>query len=154
MTDSTKPHDEGRRKGAGLQRRTPLRANPEKVREWKERSRKPIGSNPARIRKLRDKQFGTDGKREWIMGLPSALSGKPGNGGEPIDPAHVLKTRGAGGGPEGLAPLLRHEHTDFDGSMTDERFAERYGGRTREDVRDAARRLEEEWQRRKGELIE
>ena len=141
------------KRGKPLTRRTPLRTDPEKARAWEARSRAELprrtplkAANPVRIRRLRARQFGTDGKREWIISLPSALTGRAG----PCDPAHVLGTRGAGAGPEGLAPLRREEHTDFDGSMTDERFRARYNGRSRQDVRDAARRLDAEWKHSKG----
>ena len=67
-----------------------------------------------------------------------------------MTPAHVDGTRGAGAGPEMMAPLLWKEHIDFDSSMTDERFAQRYSGRTREDVRQQARELDEERKNGKG----
>lgn len=109
------------------------------------RSRKEARSR-ARKARLRAFQFGTDGKREWILRHPSVLSGQ-----WPVDPAHVLGTRGAGHGAEGLCPLTRAEHRDFDGSMTDERFRRRHG-HGREWVREAARQLEREWQAWQNDL--
>ena len=102
--------------------------------------------NLARLARLRASGFGTDGKREWIMGMPCIATGR-----RPTDPAHVLGTRGAGHGPEGLAPLARDVHTDFDGSMTNQRFAQRHGC-TREWIRQQARRLEKEWQANQNDL--
>lgn len=110
---------------------------------WKKR--KPLPKrNEKRLKRLRAKQFGTDGKREWILSLPSIVSNERGWEGNPIDPCHVLGTRGAGHGPEGMAPMLRSEHIDFDGSMTDERFEEKYGI-SREVIREKTRALHEEW---------
>lgn len=100
--------------------------------------------NRKRMERLRAEQFGTDGKREWILGLPSVINGKMGWQGKPMTPAHVGGTRGAGAGPEMLAPLLWTEHIDFDGSMTDKRFIERHGI-SREAIRERARELETEW---------
>jgi len=146
------------KRGKPLQRRTPLRTDPEKQREWERRSRqaKPLRQgasrlkrNPQRMARLRAAQFGTDGKREWILSLRSALTGRRAREGDPMTPAHVLGTRATGAGPEGMAPLLWSEHVDFDSSMTDLRFAWRYGGHTRDGVRAAARRLEQDWQRMK-----
>jgi len=138
-----------------LRRRTPLRSNPETTRAWRERTRARLRrtpilkANPERLKRLRAGQFGVDGKREWIMGLPSALTDCQGWEGDPIDPAHVDGTRGAGAGPEGMAPLRRSEHQAFDSSMTDERFIVRYG-RSREYVRHRARELERAWQQTRG----
>lgn len=157
-------------KRSRLNRRTALKTDPDKQRAWERRCRHRRRSgpaarprsprkqlprtNPARLRRLRAQQFGTDGKRSWIMRQRSALTRLWGHEMDPIDPAHVLGTRASGAGPEGMAPLRRTEHTDFDSSMTDKRFATKYNGRTREDVRQAARRLETEWQELKGAIEE
>ena len=136
------------KRGKPLRRRTALRSDPQKAKP-RNRNRKPLPKvNTKRLKKLRAKQFGKDGKREWILSLPSALTGKLPWDGNPMTPAHVGKTRGAGGGPEMMAPLLWTEHVDYDSSMTDKSFAGRYGGRTRQDVRDGARELEREWKTR------
>ena len=110
---------------------------------------KPV--NRKRLKRLRAEQFGTDGKREWILGLSSVVSGKRGWADNPMTPAHVGKRRGSGGGPEMMAPLLWTEHIDFDSSMRDERFESRHGI-SRSRIRELAIELEAEWQRMKGEL--
>ena len=112
---------------------------------------KPV--NRKRLKRLRAAQFGTDGKREWILGLTSVVSGKRGWAGNPMTPAHVGGTRATGAGPEMMAPLLWTEHIDFDSSMRDERFEVRYGI-SRSKIRELAIELEEEWQRMKTELAE
>ena len=109
--------------------------------------------NPKRLKRLRAEQFGKDGKREWILGLSSVVSGKRGWAGNPMTPAHVGGTRAAGAGPEMVAPLLWTEHIDFDSTMRDERFEARYGI-SRLKIRELAVELEAEWQRMKGELAE
>ena len=109
--------------------------------------------NRKRLKRLRAKQFGTDGKREWILGLSSVVSGKRGWNGNPMTPAHVGGTRAAGAGPEMMAPLLWTEHVDFDSSMRDERFESRHGI-SRSRIRELAVELEMEWQRMKGGLAE
>lgn len=135
-------------KRKGLQRRAPLRADPAKIRAWQERSRqkprtkprKPLRArNPKRLKRLRAQQFGDDGKREWILEMPYLVTGR-----RPVDPAHVLGTRGAGYGPEGMAPLYGVAHTDFDSSMSEGRFEEKYG-HTRAWIRARARLLDQEW---------
>ncbi len=130
-------------------KRGTLRSDPEKTRAWKDRTRKPLPKvNRKRMKRLRAEQFGKDGKREWILSQPSALTGLMGWSGNPMTPAHVEGTRATGAGPERMAPLLWTEHLDFDSSMTDESFARRYEGRTREDVRRRARELDLEWRQR------
>lgn len=95
--------------------------------------------NRARRKKLRAEQFGTDGKRGWILSKRCIVSGRADS-----DPAHVLESRGAGGGAEGMAPLNREVHVDFD-NLGQDRFLEKWGV-SKEDVREHARQLELEWQ--------
>lgn len=95
--------------------------------------------NRKRIKKLRAKQFGP--KREWIVTLPCVVTGRM-----PVDPAHVLGTRGAGAGSEGLCPLTREVHQDFDEAS--ESAFKRKWGRTKAWVRARAQELEVEWQSR------
>lgn len=97
--------------------------------------------NRERIKKLRAEQFGTDGYREDIISLPCLVCAR-----SPVDPAHVLKTRAAGGGPDGLAPLCRIHHTAFD-SMGGERFEELYRV-SKADIRAWARSHRESWEAR------
>lgn len=98
--------------------------------------------NRARLKKLRAQQFGIDGYRETVLSIPCLVRGTL-----PVDPAHVLGTRGAGAGPEGLAPLSREIHDAFDSSMTDERLLAVHGF-TREPIREWARRHRAQWERR------
>lgn len=139
-------------KRKGLRRRTPLRADPAKTRAWQQRSRqkpntkprKPLRArNPERLKRLRAQQFGDDGKREWVLEMPCLATGR-----RPVDPAHVLGTRGAGHGPEGMAPLHRVAHRDFDSSMSEQRFEAKYG-RSRAWTRARARLLDQEWKGRR-----
>lgn len=96
--------------------------------------------NHARVKRLREEQFGDDGYREHILSLRCLVTGR-----RPVDPAHVLGTRGAGAGPEGLAPLSREIHDAFDSSMTEKRLMEVHGF-TREPIREWARAHRAEWE--------
>lgn len=143
-----------------LRRRTPLRANPTKQREWQESSRKrnqlktrkplkrgtPLRArNPERLARLEERQFGSDGKKQAVKAMRCLLSGSRGWAGNPVDAAHADRTRGAGGGPECMVPLRRYpEHVDYDSSMSEGRFEEKYG-RTRQWVRAQGHAIEAEW---------
>lgn len=134
----------------------------EKLRDWQRRSKplqdgKPLerhtrlgrksrikARNHKRMKRLRADQFGADGYYEHVVASPCLLTGRPG----PNDPAHILKSRGAGGGPEHMGPLCREAHTDFD-HMPEDRFLARHG-RTKEWVRDRCREFRIEWTERKG----
>jgi len=137
--------DRGRYVAKELMRKTSLEADPKKVQEWKNQSRRSLPAvNEKRQQKLRAKQFGTDGKREWVMSLPCGLTGQLGTPENPIDPAHVGKSRGAGGGPEMMFPLLRYPaHRDFDG-LSEAAFERKYK-KTKGWVREQACLLHEKW---------
>ncbi len=124
-------------------RRRSVRAREDRLREAGRKFRR-IGSNPKRIQKLRAEQFGTDGYREHIISQPCVVCNW-----WPVDPAHVLGTRGARHGPEGLAPLCRRHHRAFDSSMTDERIMAVHGF-LREEVREWARASWRAWTKRGG----
>ena len=117
-----------------LERRTPLR------RGKSELNRGNINPmNRKRMKRLRAEQFGTEGYYEHVVASPCLLTGRPG----PSDPAHILKSRGAGGGPEHMGPLCRDVHTDFD-HMPEDRFLVRWK-RTKEWVRDRCREFRASW---------
>lgn len=113
------------------------------------RKKKIAPVNRKRLAKLRAKQFGEDGKREFVLShncpVTGALHHPRMTGLYQVDPCHVGKTRGAGGGPEMMAPLRRDVHRAFDSSMTDERFEARYG-MSRDAIRQFAVWLENEFQ--------
>ena len=110
------------------------------------RKKKVNPTNRKRRAKLRSQQFGDDGKREFVLSHNCPVTGALHHPKEDslfqVDPCHVGGTRGAGHGPEMMAPLRRDVHRAFDSSMTDERFAERYG-MTRDAIRAFARQLED-----------
>lgn len=111
-----------------------------------QRSRKPIPKvNEERQKRLRARQFGTDGKREWVVSMRCCVSGSIGTEEWPIDPAHARETRAAGGGPECMVPLWRPVHTDYD-SLPEGKFEERWGV-SKEWVRQHGDMLEIEWRR-------
>lgn len=139
-------------------KRTPLRSDPENTREWQRRSQdrlrergglkttKPLESHTAipsvnreRRKKLREKQFGE--KRDWVIREPCEVTGERSNR---IHPAHVLKTRGAGGDKLGLVPLRWDVHRSFD-EDSDEEFLRKWG-RTKESVKRTAALYEDRWQ--------
>lgn len=104
----------------------------------------PAPVNRERRAKLRAEQFGTDGYREHVIASPCLVTGTL-----PVDPAHVLKSRGAGGGPEHMGPLCRAVHRDFD-DMGEARFRARWGV-TKEEVRDRCRVFRARWETVHGE---
>jgi len=118
------------KKGKPLSRRTPLRANPEKARAWQDRSRADLprrtplrAINRTRIQRLRASQFGTDGKRSWIVSRRCENCRKPG----PSDPAHGDGTRASGADSTCLVPLCRFCHFDFD-NLSGAHFLKKHGG--------------------------
>ena len=82
-----------------IERRTPIRKR-----------------NPERLARLQVQQFGPGEYKAHIKSLSCLVCGC-----WPVDPAHVLKTRAAGGGPEGMAPLCREHHIAFE-SIGEDRF--------------------------------
>lgn len=120
-------------------KRTPIRRKTELRRGRKAKSPAKRKRDRERAKKRRARQFGNDGYREEILRTPCLVRGTL-----PVDPAHVLGTRGAGHGPDGLAPLSREIHRAFDSSMTDERLWEVYGF-TRETIREWARARRQAW---------
>lgn len=102
-------------------------------------------SNPERAKRVRDSQFGTDGKREWIISLPCATCGKPG----PSDPSHV-RARGMGGvnsGPEWMIPQCRECHSRLDSpGWGVKRFEAEYGV----DLAALARQYADLWNERRA----
>lgn len=148
----------GPRRHAPLRRSAPLKANPETTRAWERRSRKPLPRrtklrkrNPVRLGRLRAQQFGTDGKRAWVILKGCVLSGARNTSWNPVDPAHVGGTRAAGAGPECMAGLRRWpEHRDFD-NLSEAAFERKYG-RPKEWVTEQGHELEREWQALKRAL--
>lgn len=155
------------KRGGGLRRKTPLRARRSlraksklKAKKAPERKTRLKKVNPKRLRRLRAMQFGTDGKREWVMAQLCCVTGHPGDPEWPIDPAHVGdpdpdakgRTRATGAGPERLAPLWRPVHTDFDNLPADV-FENKYGV-SKTWVRQHAELLHEAWLSLPGERRE
>lgn len=108
--------------------------------------------NHERRARLREKQFGTDGKREWIMGMLCGVTGQEGTEEFPIDPCHVgspdpdvrgQSTRGAGADDTFLFPMRREVHRAFD-SLDAQRFEEVFGV-SKQWVREMAVSLHEDW---------
>ena len=131
-------------------KRTPLRSSPAKLRAWRRRSVeryedrlrqehdcpfRRIGQNPARRAKRFRAGFGSKERAAFVQGLPCAVCGAT-----PSENAHV-KSRGAGGGPEHVAPLCRTHHREQHrvGVRT---FSERHGI----DLQREARRTNERWE--------
>lgn len=110
--------------------------------------------NPDRERRNRAKQFGTDGKREWIMSMVCAATGEWGSDLFPIDPAHVgspdpnerragQNTRGNGADATYLLPLRRDVHRTFDSE--DAHHFEELWGVSKQWCREMAAQLDVEW---------
>ena len=119
-----------------LERRTPLERGPGP------KARTPVKTvNRKRIKTRRAVQFGVDGYREHCIASPCLVTGTT-----PCDPAHILTTRAAGGGPEHMGPLSRNVHTAYD-SMGEDAFHRRYGV-TKEWVRDRCREFRVAWNAR------
>ena len=124
------------KRGTGLSRKTPLERGPGPKSRTRMRQ-----VNRKRIASLRAVQFGVAGYREHVIASPCLVTGTT-----PCDPAHILKSRGAGGREEHMGPLCREVHTDFD-SMGEERFRLRWGiGKER--VRDRCRDFRVAWNAR------
>lgn len=117
-----------------IERHTELKAGPPPARRTPIRKR-----NPERLARLQVEQFGADGYKEHIKSLPCLVCGS-----WPVDPAHVLRTRAAGGGPDGMAPLCREHHTAFD-SLGEERF-EQLLRISKADIRAWAKDERAEWE--------
>lgn len=96
--------------------------------------------NWTRWRERRRTQFGTSGKREWVVAQPCATCGEP----PPSDPSHV-KARGMGGtgsGPEWMVPMCRDCHRKLDTpGWGPERFQDEYDC----DLEALAREYEARW---------
>ena len=143
-----------------MKRRKPLSTDPEKVAEWRRKSRLRHAStlrrsmierktrikarNPKRKAERYAKQFGE--KSEWLRERhpECQVTGDTGNWFFRVEHAHVQKTRAAGADSTHLVPLRMDVHNDFDGSITDERFAEKWG-RSREWIRERAKEIHAEW---------
>ncbi len=117
-----------------IERRTELKQGAPPARKTPIRKR-----NPQRLARLQVEQFGPGEYKEHIKSLPCLVCGS-----WPVDPAHVLKTRATGGGPEGMAPLCREHHTMFD-SIGEERF-ERLLRISKADIRAWAKDHRAEWE--------
>lgn len=119
------------------------------------RPQKPMRKiNPERLKKLRAKQFGTDGKREWVLSMRCGVTGLYGWAENPMEPAHTgspdpdvrgQSTRGAGADDTFLFPMLHLVHADFD-SLPEAKFEELYGV-SKQWVREYAEDLDREWLR-------
>lgn len=101
-----------------MKRGKPLRADPEKTRAWKDRSRKnnpldrstpinPVGDRKKRRKRWED-AFGSEAYVQWVKGLPCIVEDCERRD---IECAHV-KSRGAGGGPEHIVPLCALHHRE------------------------------------------
>ena len=66
--------------------------------------RTPLAKRGKNYEKNREKQFGTDGKREWIISLPCVVCRR-----SPVDPHHE-PPRSLGGKSKDLVPLCRRCH--------------------------------------------
>ena len=133
-----------------LKKGKPLRADPGKVKAWVQSCRKRLPQrNPKRLARLRAKQFGVDGKREWVVGMGCFISGSSGTRDNPVDPAHIGKTRGAGADSTRILGLLRFPyHDDYD-NLPRAKFEAKHGVRHAE-LENRARWAEEEWQRKQA----
>lgn len=117
-----------------LARKTPLsRGTSELKRKTPMKKR-----NSERLARLEAEQFGEYG--DHIATLACIVTGD-----EQVDRAHVLGTRGAGHGPEGLAPLSRLVHIDFDDGLLNDAAFEKRWGVSRADIRAWAIEHHEEW---------
>lgn len=129
------------RRGAPLRAKKKLTAKKRPVRKTK---LKPI--NPKRRKRLRMEQ-GLDGpKAEWIRSMPSCVTGRMGWDGDPMTVSHVLGTRAAGAGPEGIVPMLASENQDWD-SLDEAKWLEKFGI-SKPLVREFAVQLEHQWRAR------
>jgi hypothetical protein len=94
--------------------------------------------NPERYARLQAAQYGPYG--DVIAATACIVTGE-----HPVDRCHVLGKRSTGAGPEGLAPLARRVHTDFDDEyLSDERFFARWKV-SRADIRAWAREHYAAW---------
>lgn len=116
-------------KRVALRRRTPLRADPVKVREWRDRSRQEIPRtvrlapvNRVRKARLAEHQYGPAGYGDWLRSLACVV---PGCRDERIECAHV-RSRGAGGTWEDQVPLCTVHHSEQH-ALGVRTFARRYG---------------------------
>jgi hypothetical protein len=94
--------------------------------------------NHERLARLEASQFGEYG--EHIASLACLVTGA-----RPVDRAHVLRDRSVGGGPNGLAPLARVVHIDFDDGLLSDVAFERRWRVSRADIRAWAKASWETW---------
>ena len=99
---------------------------------------KPV--NPRRRAQLFVTHFHSEAFVRFVHGLPCSV---PRCGNENIQAAHVLHSRGAGGGPDSVAPLCGYHH-HLQGSMGVKSFSQVFGV----DLLDAAWRTWQTWARR------
>lgn len=108
--------------------------------------------NHERRKKLREKQFGVDGKREWVMAMLCGVTGLEGTEESPIDPCHVgspdpdepeQSSRGAGADSTYLFPMRREVHVAFD-TLPADKFEELFGV-SKQWVREYALYLHHDW---------
>lgn len=136
-------------KRSPLRRKTELKADPEKAREWKRRSKelKRTGGpkrktrmktmNRKRKKERRAKDFGD--KAEWLRkNVPCEACGKL-----PTEPHHY-PSRGAGGTAEHLTALCAFHHRQFH-TLGAESWQELH----HVDLTEAAKRTQEEWEARR-----
>jgi hypothetical protein len=134
-----------------MKRTKPLRADPERVREWQERSRTELARTTAldrntplaainrqRRAKLDREQYGE--KAVWVRAQPCYVTGRE----EDIVAAHVV-SRGAGGKSEHLVPFHALVEADWHG-LDEAKFEEKYGV-AKQMCKDAAEAFEQTWQR-------
>ncbi|MEQ1573093.1 MAG: hypothetical protein ABL993_02495 [Vicinamibacterales bacterium] len=118
-----------------LERRTPLRKR-----------------NPERLARLRVAQFDDTGEEgnyyDHITSLACLVTGR-----SPVDPAHVLGDRSTGAGPEGMAPLSREVHDDFDDGLLDDAHFQKRHGVSRADIRAWAVQHRAEWDAEHAEAV-
>lgn len=101
--------------------------------------------NPEREARRRARQFDDTGEPDSYYAHISAMTCIV-TGWYPVDAAHVLGTRGAGHGPEGMAPLHRKVHRWYDDAMvSDEAFFNEWGV-SRQDIRSWAIQEQQRWE--------
>lgn len=114
--------------------------------------------NPDRIARLRERQFGDDGKAAWIRSMLCGVTGQEGTPDFPIDACHVgspdrdvrgQSSRGAGADSTFLFPMRRDIHTMFD-SLDEAKWLEATG-LSKQWVREYAESLHQEWVRMQSE---
>ena len=94
-------------KRSPLRRHAPLRADPEKTREFVQRGRKPVGRNAKRVRRRFQEAYHSKWFVLWVKSLACSV---PGCERTDIECAHVGRPRSRGGKWWECAPLCKPHH--------------------------------------------